>query len=189
MQPSTCGSAHRFREGVHALVERIRRSTSVLGLLAVAVTALANATGCTSSCDISDEGNPPEIFTGGGVRGDEYASSSSLGPLLYFPGGKQYQLVHHLGFTPNDIFFDIAFSANNSAMAGCAGNSCEKRCVDDQIIWVKNDTCTEFWLLVRASGPSPFPVPRCNGDEVDAGSLPIETIDSATAADALDIDP
>jgi len=146
---------------------------------------VAGASGCGASCDTSD--NTPEIYYDGVAKDGEYASSSRLGPFLHFPGGKEYQLVHHLGFAPNRVDIDLAFTVDDERMAASAGNSTEKRCVDEQIIWVKNDTCTEFWILVTAGSPSPTPVPRCNGDNVyvDAGVTPEEvTIDESSTAEA-----
>jgi hypothetical protein len=169
------------------------------GLLAIAIAALPFAGGCGGTCDISDEGNPPEIFAGGAVSatGMDYASSSPLGPFLYFPGGKQYQLVHHLGFTPNTPIIYFSFAANDDRVSPCSGNSCEILCFDDQVIWVKNDTCTEFWIRVAASGSSPQSVPRCRGDNIDGGAsavnidgAPEAAIDDASdAALTLDVAP
>ena len=155
-------------------------------MVALAALALTGSAGCGASCDISDEGNPPEIFAGGAVsdRGD-YASSSSQGPLLWFPGGKQYQLVHHLGFTPLKPEVYFGFAQNENRVAPCAGNSCEIRCWDDQIIWVKNDTCTDFWIVVVANGKSPYPIARCDGDNVDAGAPATESGAPTTESDAL----
>jgi hypothetical protein len=139
------------------------------GVVAAALSAVACVSGCGATCDISDEGNPPEVFTGGAVLDDSYASSPAQSGLLHFPGGKQYQLIHHLGFTPNIIQVHFAFDPNDDRSSNCSGNSCEVRCADDQIIWVKNDTCTEFWIQVKTAGRSPFPTARCSNDNVDAG--------------------
>jgi hypothetical protein len=153
-------------------------------LLALGAVALSGAAGCGATCDISDEGNPPEIFTGGAVLGDSYASSPMGGPLLHFPGGKQYQLVHHLGFTPSPPSIYFAFAQFDDRSSPCAGNSCEVRCVDDQIIWIKNDTCTEFWVVVNTTSRSPYPVPRCTDDNIDAGSAPTSDAPAQTGPDA-----
>jgi hypothetical protein len=158
MRLSTCGRA-----------KSQSRWACASGVVAAALSAVACVSGCGATCDISDEGNPPEVFTGGAVLDDSYASSPSQRNLLHFPGGKQYQLVHHLGFTPLQIDIRFAFDPNDDRSSPCSGNSCEIRCADDQIIWVKNDTCTEFWIRVVASDPDPYPLARCTGDDVDAG--------------------
>ena len=162
---------------------KLSKSVAAAGAVVASLSILVvGASGCGASCDTSD--NTPEVFTGGLAKDDVYASSSSLGPLLHFPGGKEFQLVHHLGFTPADV--NVYFSIDIDRYAPCAGNSCEIRCIDDQIVWVKNDTCTEFWIYVTASGPSPIPVARCNGDnvyidaDVDAGVV----LDEATTGES-----
>lgn len=159
MRPSSWGEAKRSKSGAPA--------GAVVASLAMLV---AGTNGCSPSCDISDDVTP-KVFYDGLAKDGVYASSSSQGPLLHFPGGEQIQLVHHLGFTPATASVYFAFTQFDERFAPCAGNSCEIRCMDDQIIWVKNDTCTEFWIFVTASDPSPFPVARCNEDNVvvDAG--------------------
>lgn len=165
---------------------KLSKSVASAGAVVAALSILvAGASGCGASCDVSD--NTPEVFTGGVANAGEYASSSRLGPFLHFPGGKEYQLVHHLGFAPNIVNIDLAFTADDERMAASAGNSTEKRCVDEHIIWVKNDTCTEFWILVTASGRSPTPVARCNGDnvelDVDAGVVADEATTGESGTD------
>jgi hypothetical protein len=110
--------------------------------------------GCGAACDTSDDGNPPDRYTGGTTAGDVYESSLLKSGLLPFPGGKQYQLVHHLGFTPAIYQVFLAFSPDGERVAPCAGNECVIRCVDDEIIWLKNDTCAEFWVRVVAADRS-----------------------------------
>jgi hypothetical protein len=171
---------------------KIQLSTALIGRLVATLSALAVAS-CGPACDISDDAKPPDIYSGGAAKDGQYASSSSLGPLLAFPGGKQYQLVHHLGFTPNDVHIDFAFGINDDRFAPCAGNSCEIRCIDDQIIWIKNDTCSDFWILVTASGASPFPVARCTNDNIDSGpAVMVEDsmkVDGGPFSEASNVDP
>jgi hypothetical protein len=110
--------------------------------------------GCGAACDTSDDANPPDRYTGGTVTGDVYESSSWKAGLLPFPGGKQYQLVHHLGFTPAQVEIFFSFSPDGDRVSPCAGNSCVIRCVNDELIWVENDTCAEFWIRVVTAGKS-----------------------------------
>jgi hypothetical protein len=158
------------------------------GVFVVAASiALSAVSGCGAACDISDEENPPEVYGAGVARDGEYASSPRQGPLLHFPGGKQYLLVHHLGYAPNQVSVYFAFASLDDRMSSCAGNSCEF-CADDQAIWVKNDTCTEFWILVAASGASPSPAGRCRLNSLEAGTGAIPE-DAGGLADANGDEP
>jgi hypothetical protein len=146
--------------------------------------------GCGAACDTSDDANPPERYTAGTATGESYESSSWKAAYLPFPGGKQYHLVHHLGFTPAQVEIFLSFSPDGERVAPCAGNSCIIRCVDDEIIWLKNDTCADFWIRVATAGKSFESRGRaCTfipGAAVDAGTpidAPIEnaTEDAATS--------
>jgi hypothetical protein len=171
---------------------RFRGEVFAFVLIALALALALASGGCGGTCDISDEGNSPEVFAGGATAKGSYASSPRLGPMLHFPGGKQYQLLHQLGHMPLEPTVFFAFNATDDRVSPCAGNSCVIRCWDDQMIWVKNDTCTEFWILVTASGENPYPVARCQGaapasDDAGAaeGLLDRSSIDSA--AEAIDV--
>jgi hypothetical protein len=126
-------------------------SHSVVCLVAVGASACL---GCGGACDTSDDANPPSRYTAGTATADVYESSSWKAGLLPFSGGKQYQLVHHLGFTPAQVEIFLAFSSDGERAAPCAGNSCVIRCVDDEMIWVENDTCADFWVRVTTTGKS-----------------------------------
>jgi hypothetical protein len=162
------------------------RSVAAAGAVVASLSILvAGASGCSPSCDISDDVTP-QIYDDGLANDGVYSSSSSLGPFLHFPGGMQIQLVHHLGFTPAHVNVFFGFTEFDERYAPCAGNSCEIRCMDEQIVWVKNDTCTEFWIRVTASDPDPNPVPRCDGDNVvvDAGAPDGATTEEPSAEEA-----
>jgi hypothetical protein len=123
-------------------------------LLVLAVLGAGASLGCGAACDTGDEANPPDRYTAGTATGDVYESSSWKAGFLPLPGGKQYQLVHHLGFTPAQVEIFLAFDSGGDRVAPCAGNSCIIRCVDDEMIWIENDTCAEFWVRVTTSGKS-----------------------------------
>ncbi len=125
-----------------------------IGLVAIAVVGVVGSTliGCGAACDTSDDGNPPERYAGGIASGGIYQSSPWGGPLLPFPGGKQYELEHHLGFVPGPVLVYIGFETSDEAVSPCAGNSCIVRRVNDQLIWIQNDTCADFSVRVVASG-------------------------------------
>jgi hypothetical protein len=114
---------------------------------------------CSPTCDTTDADNPAQRFEGGAVSGGAnpyYVSSDWQTGLLPFPGGKRYQLVHHLGFTPAEVSVYVSFAEQNEPITPCSGNTCVIQAVNDDSITVKNDTCSEFWVRVVASGVSPW---------------------------------
>jgi hypothetical protein len=139
---------------VEAGLSRARRWRRGAALLAIAVAG--SVLGCGAACDTSDDGNIPERYTGGTSALGVYESSPWKSGLLPFPGGKQYQLEHRLGFTPSTVQILLSFSSGGDdlTLSPCAGNSCLVRCVDDEIIWIKNDTCADFWVRVSTAGRS-----------------------------------
>jgi hypothetical protein len=160
MRPSCSGNRT-------AAIERLGRGL-LLGLAVVG--AASSGLGCGGACDTADEANLPERYGGGQATADGYESSSWKWGLLPFPGGKQYQLEHHLGFTPLSVEIYIGFGPDGERVAPCAGNSCLIRCVNDEFIWIKNDTCTDFWVRVTASQESfEHRGNSCEGGPVDAG--------------------
>jgi hypothetical protein len=135
----------------------------VLACLFFVLTLGASTSACgTPGCDISDEGNPPSVYDGGITRNGYYATSTSHGGLLYFPGGKRYDIVHHLGFEPMSLQLFWSFKEagigiyeqtnDTGTLAPAAGNSAEIQLKNDQFIRVKNDSCVEYWLLLTAFG-------------------------------------
>jgi hypothetical protein len=145
-------------------------SSAELLVVLVALAVASVGTGCGAACDTSDENNAPERYTGGTVAYGGYESSPWGSGLLPFPGRKQYQLEHRLGFTPSGVEIFIGFGPDDKWAAPCSGNSCLV-CVDDQIIWIKNDTCADFWVRVVSSGRSSTSFgASCTGGGLDAGS-------------------
>jgi hypothetical protein len=156
-----------------------RRLAAWVAAAAVAVLGLTGCSGLT--CDISDDGNPAEQYEGGntyaaGTVDGFYESSPWHSGWLHFPGGQRYDLVHHLGFEPQNVNVMLSFSENGvgedaeaDTAAQAAGNSGELQLVNDQIIRIKNDTCTEFWVRVTANGnPTKGPTATDAGDDADA---------------------
>ena len=65
---------------------------------------------------------------------------------------------------------EFAFGPTAQEVSDCSGNACVKHCVDSNIIWVRNDTCSQFWIRVTASG-GPSSTDRgavCTGGSLDA---------------------
>jgi hypothetical protein len=122
--------------------------------LAIAAASSFAHLGCNASCDTDPNQNPPQVYTAGTHSGEVYETSPSTGALLSFPGGKQYFLVHNLGFTPTFPQIFVGFDANGDDLAPCAGNTCVVPCVNSEIIWIRNDTCADFLLRVVTTARS-----------------------------------
>jgi hypothetical protein len=139
----------------------------------VVVLAAAGSAGCETfgkqPCDTSAQGNPTVTYTGGTTANGVYMSSSWSGPLLYWPGGQHYSLVHGLGVTPSWIQAYVSFDeggvgadggvdagvSGGGSLATATGNDAEIVGVDATSIQIANDTCAGYWLLVVAgAGPS-----------------------------------
>jgi hypothetical protein len=127
--------------------------------LAAGACVLVSATpACGPTCDTTDTGNPAERYEGGTVSGTAsrfYVSSDWTAGLLHFPGGKRYELAHHLGFTPAEIAIYVSFAERDTPVTPCSGNTCVIQIVNADAITIKNDTCSEFWVRVVASGVAP----------------------------------
>ena len=151
--------------------KRLPSSWASRVVLLVALAFAGMGTGCGAACDTSDDNNAPERYSGGTVTGDSYESSPWRSGLLPFPGGKQYQVEHHLGFTPSSVDIFIGFGPDDQQVSPCSGNTCLIRCVDDQIVWIRNDTCADFWVRVATAGRSFESLgASCKGANLDAGS-------------------
>jgi hypothetical protein len=115
--------------------------------------------GCSalSDCDTSDDGNPPDPYYSGTTVEGSYMSSEWTGPLLPFTGGKRYDFYHGLGCAPMHIECWVSFNANgieNGSIAPPAGNMCVIQDINDEYIRIKNDTCSEMYVMLTASTPT-----------------------------------
>ncbi|HEY5375717.1 MAG TPA: hypothetical protein VIK01_18690 [Polyangiaceae bacterium] len=148
-------------------------------LVLTAGTALLVA-GCnTSTCDRATDSLV--VHSCEGVTGTNSWFSAPyrdpkvpLGPTdsgyQYFPPARTITFEHNLGSVPIPVI-TLAFS-NNGSLATSAGNESLIECMDDKIIQIKNDTCSNFNVWVQAQG-SGIPSQRvCDGDSLvlpDAG--------------------
>lgn len=144
----------------------MRQSSSVKAPLFAAALGLvllsSTSSGCidAAACDTSDDANPPVVYKGGTTTEDGlYYSSPWDAAWLHFPGGQRYDLAHDLGFQPQHFDIYLSFSENGvgkdgqgATVALSAGNSSLVQHIDENIIRIKNDTCSEFWVRVTASG-------------------------------------
>ena len=153
-----------------------RRNVGARLALGLAVACAFAQAGCTTACDTDPKANPPQVHATGTSVGGVYESSPSTGGLLPFPGGKQYFLQHHLGFTPTFPLIYVGFDANGDDLAPCAGNTCVVPCVNSEIIWIRNDTCADFLVRVVTTGIS--------GDQMGTICPGGASISIAGAADA-----
>jgi hypothetical protein len=137
--------------------------------------------GCSPACDTGDDANDPVPHHGGTVVNGIYTSSSSHGPLLPFPGGKRYDLAHHLGFEPIQVQLYWSFSVEGigvdaqtgkSSLTLATGNSALIQLKNEHFIRVKNDSCVDYALLVIASGDPRTP----DGGAVEAGPMPFTVL-------------
>ena len=138
------------------------RHYTLLGTLGICALALLNS-GCTktSSCSRDEDlvvvSSSPEM-----LEGNTYHSAPFGGPYQYFPANRTVSFEHGLGVIPSTIQFWLAFSSDGD-LAPSAGNMTELRTIkgDDQPaldatrISVRNNTCSDFYLWVVATRPSP----------------------------------
>ena len=137
------------------LVVGSHHSTRLLGAcVALALSISGLSCSSLSSCDTSDEGNPEVPYYDGTTVDGSYMSSDWTGPLLPFTGGKRYEFHHGLGCTPYEIACWVSFSPDgvkNGSIAQSSGNLCVVQEVNDKVILVKNDTCSDMYVMVTAS--------------------------------------
>ena len=137
----------------------------IRGTVVVVSLILASwATGCSSlgPCDRSDDSNPPDLYDGGTVEDGSYMSSPWTGPFLSFAGGQRYELRHGLGCLPRFLACWASFSStgiSSGSIAPPAGNMCVVQEITDERIVIKNDTCSDMYVLVTAWSPP------CTGGE------------------------
>jgi hypothetical protein len=165
----------------------VERARTAVALLSASVALSApSAMGCHAACDPAIEANTPEVFSAGLTMDGAYQSGPWVGPHLAFPGGKRWNLEHHLGAAPRHVAVYLAFNADTRELAPCAGNTCVF-CVDDQYVWLRNDTCADFWVRVEADAADPAVVtPRC--EAALSGSEEPSDASRAGASDAIAAD-
>jgi hypothetical protein len=95
------------------------------------------------------------------------------GPYLPFPPGKRYKLKHKLGCAPRDIDCFLSFAERgmpDNSIAAAAGNMCLVQQVTDTEIVIKNDTCSEMFVLVTAQAPADCAAGADSGMAGEAGT-------------------
>jgi len=131
-----------------------------------ALVAIAS-TGCSSQCDRHPD-EPPTVFTDGFTDQHAHVYWSSpdakdpwSGPWLDFPPGRTYRFIHHLGGIPRDPEYWFSFNpnpipqgaGNTSGFVAGAGNQGTWQSMTADHADIRNDTCSDVFLLVRLADP------------------------------------
>jgi len=166
-------------------LQRLMLSLMVAGLAAASL-------GCssTSSCSLDEE----TVDVVDGWINEDRTIYSSVDPqkLPYLDGGELPDdvpgpapsfthfpanriLKFHVGLSgyPTTITPTLSFSPDgDSTVAPCAGNQCLIRKRSKDLIVLKNDTCSEFWVWLTAStSATPFhPVSDAGTDQSDGAA-------------------
>jgi hypothetical protein len=123
----------------------------VCRIFALAI-ALA-AAGCAEDiCDRPSTAQPIP-YRGGTTADCTYESSPWEGPLVPFPGGSFYGMVHSLGVKPHTIVCYVAFQPagiEGGSVTIATGNEVEVHEVDDESFVILNDTCADFYVRCTA---------------------------------------
>jgi hypothetical protein len=103
---------------------------------------------CSTTCDGS---GAVVRYTDGTTNAAStyYETSGSDEPFLDFPSGRQLELVHGLSRTADVVSVYVAFDRKPTSFTQAAGNQALIQ-LDPEVIRVKNDTCTDFYVRVEA---------------------------------------
>jgi hypothetical protein len=149
-------------------------------LRATVLAACAAIAGCgpdsynpgPETCDRSEEGNPPVLYTDGTTENGIYMTSDWDGQLLWFPGGMHYALEHDLPEEPRFFQAYLSFDRYGTSEDGDPGTIAlasgtqvelvrfeeeteEETMVVHRRMVVRNADCVDYWLLVVAGTGAP----------------------------------
>jgi len=131
------------------------------GLLTASLFA-SGVTACGSQCDRNPD-EPPVVFTDGTTDQTAHVYTSSpnaknpwAGPWLNFPPGRTYRFPHHLGGVPRDLEVMFSFSATPTTFVHAAGNQATWQNPGPENMDLRNDTCSDVYVMVRLSDPAPI---------------------------------
>jgi hypothetical protein len=129
------------------------RALVAIGALVVCLSALV---ACDTSCGQDDQ--EPIAYSDGFTEttpsGRVYMTSAWDGTWLHFPSHRRFLLEHGLGTDSYAPHAYLSFTANpqegdSSKFSEAAGNEVVFEALDEDSVQVKNDTCSDFYLLVR----------------------------------------
>lgn len=135
---------------------KVLEKLSVWSALVVAVVA------CSPPCETTDA-DPVTFADGCNPDGRTYQTSAFDAPYLHFPAGRVFDLNHYLGRMPVEYAIFLGFSEyplRDGNISESAGNQAVVEVVSENIIRVRNDTCSESWLRLVAHAPNDGPVTR-----------------------------
>jgi hypothetical protein len=108
-----------------------------------------------------------------------------LQPYTHFPPNRSITFHIRLVDIPTDIHTFLSFRKDRDAtLAPCAGNQCLIKHYSRDEIVIRNDTCSEFWVLLTAS-TSATPFHALTDAGAAGGASGGEPSDTAGAAGAL----
>jgi hypothetical protein len=136
----------------------MRAARASAGLLIVL--AASSTIACGAQCD-KDPNEPPVVFKDGTTdqAAHVYMSSPNVrdpfaGPWLDFPPGRTYRFPHHLGGVPRDEVVWFAFSPNPTSWVTAAGNQATFERGPPDSVDLRNDTCSDVFIMVKLADPS-----------------------------------
>jgi hypothetical protein len=99
---------------------------------------------------------------------------------LDFPPGRTYRFEHHLGGVPREIIAYFAFSADpvppgvgdTSGFVIASGNQATVQEVTPDFVDIRNDTCSDVFLMVRIADPAPESASDAGVSDASDGASP-----------------
>ncbi|MBN1610384.1 MAG: hypothetical protein JW940_27395 [Polyangiaceae bacterium] len=128
----------------------------------VVILCLLALLGCNTSCGQDDQ--EPILYSDGitetTASGRVFMTSPWDGTWLHFPSHRRFLLEHRLGTRSYAPHAYLSFAEHPGAKDGgkfseAAGNEVVFESLDEDALQVKNDTCSDFYLLVRIEADAP----------------------------------
>jgi hypothetical protein len=163
--------------------------------IAIAIALIACALPCVGCSHISSCNREEDTIDVGGWVNDDGTVYSSIDPaslevvdggmlpsFTYFPANRIVRFHVGLVAYPTTITPTLSFSPDGDAtIAPCAGNQCLIRKRSKDMIVLKNDTCSEFWVWLTAS-TSATPFHPVSDGGAEGGAASTDPADTAGAA-------
>jgi hypothetical protein len=116
--------------------------------LVVVLLAAPAVEACSTTCESS---SATVRYTDGVTNGTAtyYETGGPDEPFLDFPAGRRFELVHGLSRVPDLTLVYVSFESNPTSFSIAAGNEALIR-LEPDVVFIKNDTCTDFYVRVEA---------------------------------------